>query len=931
MNDMTQINQDPQNLIRNAWRVAWALLGAGILTFFVYGIVAIQLGVWQIMAAAGSIGVYVMINVVSLYLLRQGHKDLAVILIMGGISLVMPFVSSLLTGVGIALGIGLILLNLLIAGLTLAPKYITPVIFISLFFGMLTIFIDVMNVSPMERLLIPEIRLFAPFIVVASVLALGIFIVRQFKNYNLRTKFMLIFLSVSVLSFSIVLGFANWRANTLLKQQIGEDLFSLATAQGKEIGNILQTQVRILEALSLNDATNIALSTRNISYPQDAEEIQTKLNEVADFWGRTQDKEALKSSLFNIFLSAELQDFTSVFPTHLDLLVTDKYGGVVGASGIPPQYIYDGEVWWQAAYNNGLGAIYIDEPVFDPVSKKHGVVIAVPVYNADKVIGIIRSIYSIDDLLTVLKSVSIDETQADLFFDVNEEAPFGEKKLSLIDGTPVKIEASTHQALLDNDAKLLEDNYAELIFEREPSLVSLAPVETLSGGEVIDKLGWQAVVHQDSDQALSPVDALVTSSIAVAMGVTLLVILGALMLSKTLSGPIERLTQTAQAISQGQLDVRANVESRDETGQLAFAFNTMADQLQNSIRVLETQVKERTADVLASLEVGQQASTIRNVDELLPTITEFIRDRFNLYYTQIYLIDEERTSLQLHSGTGKVGQELLAAHHHLPLDGISLVATAARNAEYVFVADTEDSDIHQPNPLLPRTRSELAIPLILEDTVIGVLDMQSDHPETFNLDNLPVFAAMATQLASALDSARLLAAAQEAQKRTEQVVRRFVQQSWTDHLRTAHGDTLSLAYDLQAVKAVKQAENGQSHSGEAQQLAVPLQVQNQTIGRLSVQAPNRTWSDNEKALLNAVAEKLSQKTENLRLFEQTQKRAAREQLVREITDKIRASADIEAALKTAATELSQALGVPKASIDLRVTGNVEEVDLEEQV
>jgi GAF domain-containing protein len=311
--------------------------------------------------------------------------------------------------------------------------------------------------------------------------------------------------------------------------------------------------------------------------------------------------------------------------------------------------------------------------------------------------------------------------------------------------------------------------------------------------------------------------------------------------------------------------------------------------------------------------VGQRASSFLNLDELLPTITEFIREQFNLYYTQVYFIDDLRQNLVLKAGTGVVGAELLARHHGLPVGLGSIVGRVAAEGKTIVVSDTATSDIHKPNPLLPDTRSELAVPLIVEDRVIGVLDMQADRTHTFTEQNVTAFEAMGTQLAIAINSAQQWALAQAAQQKAEEAIRRLTRESWAEKIASQR-EALSFSYDLSSTTPVKlKSQNEDS-------ISVPVVVQNEQIGQLGVKLPpEKRLSADEQSLLAAVAQQLAQKAENIRLFQQTEQRAAREQLARQITDRLRASRDIETTLKVAAEELSKALAVPRAVIDLKVT------------
>jgi GAF domain-containing protein len=333
------------------------------------------------------------------------------------------------------------------------------------------------------------------------------------------------------------------------------------------------------------------------------------------------------------------------------------------------------------------------------------------------------------------------------------------------------------------------------------------------------------------------------------------------------------------------------------------------------------------------MKVGQRALTIKDLDELLPTITEFIREQFNLYYTQVYFVDDLGRNLILRAGTGTVGQTLIARRHSLPIGPGSIVGRVAAERKSIVVPDTQNSDIHKANPLLPETRCELAVPLILEDRIIGVLDMQANKVNTFTENNMTVFEALATQLAISIDSAQQWALAQEAQRKSEEAVRQLTRQSWTETL-AARRKTPGFMYDLSAIMPLSdfgtEAANAetiiQNPKSKIQNgTSVPVVVQNQPIGQLKVQMPpEKNLAEEGQALLAAVAQQLAQKIENLRLLEETRQRATREQIARQITDKIRASRDIETALKIAAAELSKVLSTSKAVIDLKVSRNDDE-------
>jgi PAS domain S-box-containing protein len=237
---------------------------------------------------------------------------------------------------------------------------------------------------------------------------------------------------------------------------------------------------------------------------------------------------------------------------------------------------------------------------------------------------------------------------------------------------------------------------------------------------------------------LSAVGTLVTSGLV-------------LLFARQLTQPLQKLTQTAAELSRGNFAVSAELENearrQDEFGALGRAFKSMASELNDLLGTLEARVTARTSDLTTTAEIASAANQIRQLDDLISLTVNLLRDRFNFYYVQVYLVNEARTHAVLRDGTGYVGRRLLSQKHALPLDGRSLVATAIRTGERVIVQDTRREESFLPNPLLPDTRSELVVPLEVEGQIIGVLDIQHNVDNAFEPDQVQLFETLANQLA----------------------------------------------------------------------------------------------------------------------------------------------------------------------------------------
>jgi PAS domain S-box-containing protein len=243
-----------------------------------------------------------------------------------------------------------------------------------------------------------------------------------------------------------------------------------------------------------------------------------------------------------------------------------------------------------------------------------------------------------------------------------------------------------------------------------------------------------------------------------------LVAIFSLVVGRYVSAPIVKLTAAATQAAAGDLSQQVDIRNRQEITTLAQAFNSMTLQIRDLISNLETRVAARTQDLNLAAEIGNRITQVRQVDKVLNEATPLIKDQFGLYQVQIYLTDPSRETLILRASDGHAGSRLLETHHQLPIDENSLNGSAAYNKQAVIVADTRDSAMFRPHPLLPDTRSEMVVPIILEDDVLGVIDLQSDEANALTEDILPAFSVLAGQLAIAIMNARQNRAVQDNQR-----------------------------------------------------------------------------------------------------------------------------------------------------------------------
>ncbi|HEX2993831.1 MAG TPA: GAF domain-containing protein [Anaerolineales bacterium] len=345
--------------------------------------------------------------------------------------------------------------------------------------------------------------------------------------------------------------------------------------------------------------------------------------------------------------------------------------------------------------------------------------------------------------------------------------------------------------------------------------------------------------------------------------------------------PISALTNTASAIAAGDLNRVAEVNTRDEIGILANTFNAMTSQLRTLVGSLEQRVADRTHDLELAAEVGRTVTEkVTQLSDLLSEAVEMIRARFNLYYTQIYLTDLSTQRIILSAGTGEVGKELLQRGHNLVISSASLNGRAVLEKQAQIVPDTKENPTFLPNRLLPNTRSEMCVPLIVDEVVVGVLDMQSEQPGVFSESNLPAFEALAGQIAVAIRNAALFAEVQNTRAEVEAQVSHFTTTGWEDSLNAIdQPHRIGFAFDKDKIVPLSSEEA--TTSSDTSRIKLPITVTGTKVGEIQLPA---SLKSNDLELVNSVSEQLAQHVENLRLLAQAERyQKESEQALRRLT------------------------------------------------
>jgi len=233
-------------------------------------------------------------------------------------------------------------------------------------------------------------------------------------------------------------------------------------------------------------------------------------------------------------------------------------------------------------------------------------------------------------------------------------------------------------------------------------------------------------------------------------------------------------------------------------------------------------------------------------------------------------------------------------------------------------------------------RGVVVLPLVVGGSSIGGIVAQSRVPIDIDENELRQIDSLSDQAATVIQNLRLLEQTQAALEQVQAVHQRYLRESWRDYLEARGRDAQpAYLYDRAQIRPLVDSDlvkieqalaqgglvvsegGGPGESGE-ETISLPIKLRGEPIGTLVVEpAPGgRSWGEEEITLMEVVSNQLALALDNARLFDETQMSAQRERVLREVTERVRATENMESLLQLAVQEVRRVLGANRAVIRL---------------
>jgi GAF domain-containing protein len=340
-------------------------------------------------------------------------------------------------------------------------------------------------------------------------------------------------------------------------------------------------------------------------------------------------------------------------------------------------------------------------------------------------------------------------------------------------------------------------------------------------------------------------------------------------------------------------------------------LRTLSEELDTRVQERSSELDRRTTQLEAAALVTRAAAEVQDLRELLENMVVQITERFNFYHAGIFLTDVNAQFVVLEAASSEGGKKMIERGHRLEIGRQGIVGFAAYQRRPRVAQDTGEDAVFFNNPDLPETHSEIALPLIAQGRLTGVLDIQSLERNAFTNEDIHTLQTMADQIALAIENTRLIDESRSAINELQMLTAENTFQLWKERLSQKSTGYVYSSLGVLPLSDAKEVLQAPNTGNDEHVIKFPIALRGQQIGVLSLKrkSSEASWTEAEQEMASKIAAQVALAIENARLLEESQRRAEKESTISDITSKIRKTNDPNEMIRVAITELKHALNI----------------------
>lgn len=351
------------------------------------------------------------------------------------------------------------------------------------------------------------------------------------------------------------------------------------------------------------------------------------------------------------------------------------------------------------------------------------------------------------------------------------------------------------------------------------------------------------------------------------------------------------------------------------TEQIRVAFNALLmerSQLEEHIQARTQELEIKANQLRSSTSIARKVTQIQDITELMNAMVHLTAEHFGYYHVGIYLLDTRKKIAFLQAASSQAGKELIASGYRVEVEQRNAINLIVEQGRPYYIGDSPGAGLLKEEAF-PSTRSRMVLPLQVRGSIIGVIDLHSELEQVFSQEDAENYQSLADLVAVSIDNVRLLSETRALVSQLESFTAYQSKQSWQSY----SGNRTS-AYQFTPAGIRPIFPSTQDAKEAVDGLKIPLLLRGKSIGSITLRRKEGSagWSERERVLIEKIAEQAALALENSRLVEEAQRNAQRDQLIANISSRVRETLDVDSVVRTAAVELRRVFDLKEAEVSV---------------